>query len=92
MQVDHTAAADFHCRQRGRLHPAAHYILGDLLDAQHLSQGELGAEGGIAEIIDALGLSFEREPHYARLFHVLCLIISSNANYVLFTKRLIMPS
>ncbi len=69
MQVDDAAAADLHGGDGCRLDPAAHHVLGDDFDAQHLGQDELCAERCVAEIGDADGIPFEGEPHYSRLFH-----------------------
>ncbi|MCY1365229.1 hypothetical protein D9M69_520680 [compost metagenome] len=70
MEVDDAAAADLGGGDGVGLDPAAHHVLSDVVDAQHLGQDELRAERCVAEIGDALWAPFEGEPHYSRLFHI----------------------
>ena len=70
MEVDDAAAADLGGWDGLGFDPAAHRVLGDVIDAQHLGQDELRAERCVAEIGDALWAPFEGEPHYSRLFHI----------------------
>ncbi|MNR44982.1 hypothetical protein D3C85_1637900 [compost metagenome] len=69
MEVDDAATADLGGRDGLGFDPAAHYVFGDVLHAQHLGQDELRAERRAPEIGDAFGIPFEGEPHYSRLFH-----------------------
>ena len=59
VQVDDAAAADLHGREGVGLHPAAHHVFGDLLDAHHFGQHELSAERCFAETDDSFGLAFD---------------------------------
>lgn len=81
MQVDDTAAADFHGREGVGFDPAANNIFRDLVEAHHFGQDLLRAERRVAKIGYALGISCKRKPHYTRLFHVNAPIIRSKAPF-----------
>ena len=69
LEVDDAATADLGGGEGLGLDPAAHYVLGDLFQAQHLGEDRLRAEWSGAEIRDFLSGSGDGEPHYSRLFH-----------------------
>ena len=69
LEVDDAAADDLGGGDGLGLDPAAHHVLGDLFQAEHLGEYRLGAEWSGAEIRNFLSGSGDREPHYSRIFH-----------------------